>query len=958
LNWPDLDNQKSSMFLNQRRRRTRVAVKAVLRMTKVNGHEDTDVKVKISECWKPGNLQRPKTYTQTIRNEMLARSALLAYKIVGKALAPETRPLFNAKRTRTMELLPGGPQDGATYPSLPNQTKTNPPDIIVDTQKYTVQNADLLKRVSGMCCKDDPPKFEPPLDDQTKDLGEALQQSSKLSVIEKLKALHTAISKQREHTDKVSQCVNTWKDNGGGQWGRKDMYLNPASAHSLWAAQSMALQKRASLALQVSTEDTTAQEVLVRNQAAAALKTTGVVSQMCAEMMEQRAEESKMASESETWSENRKLEMLSLLQKEAGPRLTLPAQTKRHLAKRRSKHRLAVPNSVQPGNAKQDLVKYNRPWTLPANFHRRGKPNPKLGESRDGPFQSAVNGAGGAIYNGAKGVVNDVAVGFGFKKMVRSKLKFPRLKGKQYENPCYSYGPQYCCQNFAKYQCGIKDYPGRPPFGRPDNTGYASWSGLSGDVNLFEVGLPFRITPKNTIEFALESDACNVDERVYKGKTKECTTEEMGAGFSLGTKAFGMISRGGTRGMTKDSSKRKDHPKYFPHTLDGTDVLCNMARSAIMRCSSGGTRGGYIPGRKHAFYDNSHTGKIEGQEYPVHPLDYTSAESLRMLRVEAAQAFITNILPVIGKHKDSIGIEPMVEPLYNPVWRPYYKQRTANENYTPRHLCQCVKPYFIQNDAKGCKPIRVYDGYTLAGQKCNARVVDYAEIPATYKKEYLCCDTWKTFWEGLMRIKYCDPGDGSEPKVTVQMRVRLVPMKGMIPVTFYPPARALMGSCNSYVKMLSLGLKYGGTPFRLELKRASKAQLEDWTAKGADAAIEARIEIFQENEKEVKHKMTNRQTQWLLAKAAREQQWRENWGINEAEYNTWTNDCCWSSLVCMIMGMILQVEFFGGKGTQCLLLDQVPSRERARQAFVRRYGLSREIKQGNWVSVLRAGIRL
>lgn len=367
-------------------------------------------------------------------------------------------------------------------------------------------------------------------------------------------------------------------------------------------------------------------------------------------------------------------------------------------------------------------------------------------------------------------------------------------------------------------------------------------------------------------------------------------------------------------------------------TLDGTDVLCNAARSALMRCSSGGNRGAFIPfGSYMEQWHSDHLNKS--------PLDFSSQEAIRDLKTVSVNTRAENLAPMVGKWHESTHIGPFVEPLYNPMWRPHFTEHVWNDNFKPRHLCVCTKPYYIENNAAGCKPIRVYDGYNLAGQKCNAHVVDYGEVPAKYTKEYLCPNSWTEFYEGLARIKYDDKGDGSEPKVTVQMRVRMVPLKGFVPVTFYPPARALMGTCNSYVRMLSLGLKYGGMVFRQELKRAAEAQLEDWTEKAHDAAVEARVEIFRNNREEVKNKMRNRQIQWQLYRADREDKWAESWSTQDDEYTLWHTNWCYTSLITLALGMLFHDEYYGGRSPYCLLFLK-KKQENAKRAFVMRYGMA------------------
>lgn len=414
---------------------------------------------------------------------------------------------------------------------------------------------------------------------------------------------------------------------------------------------------------------------------------------------------------------------------------------------------------------------------------------------------------------------------------------------------------------------------------------------------------PFRITPDNLIEFAHNKSACDTDIKdlkTYKDPvTRTCTYAQM--------------------------------------SEPGTDPDCLAARDAIMWCSTGGTFQAYIPGVPFEMEELPHNDH--------HPLDYTSQEVLRQLRIETQQTALFNLL---NKFQDSVQVNAMVEPFYNPNPKPYTHQRTDNNNYRPRHICQCVKPFYIPNNARKCVPIRVYNGYTLAGQKCNARVVDWAESPAEYEKEYICCGEFTEFFEGLVKIKYCNKGDGREPYVTVIFKVKLSPMKIIIPVTFHPPVTALMGACNSYVRMLALGLKYSGPAFRLELKRASKEQLLDWTKKQQKAADFVRKFLFRKNEKEVKAKVKNRQIQWLLLRASRDEKWQEGAGASDDEYNTWVNDCCFTSVICLVLSLILQVKFFGGKAPMCLNPLVAANRARTRAAWAKKYGLWKSLYKKSW----------
>jgi len=500
-----------------------------------------------------------------------------------------------------------------------------------------------------------------------------------------------------------------------------------------------------------------------------------------------------------------------------------------------------------------------------------------------------------------------------------------------------------------------------------------------GNAVNYNIPIPFRITEDNHIQFAIDSNtawgrlkarsAAEMDPKDWKnlgGKVHTCSLSDMGQGYNAGKKDF--LLYGGQRGK--------------PGSLDGNDLFCNNARSAIMRCSTGGNRGGYIPiprevkgasilTRKGMKYKGTNLlpnpvnamlatlavgsdGVTYGHRWMakhqyltsklnIHPLDWTSAEAFMGLRADAEMGHVHELLHY--NVQDRSGIGPMVEPFYNPIWHPYFNQRAKNTNYAPRHLCECVKPFYTSKAPapNGCQAIRIYDGYTLAGQKCNARVIDNAEIPATYKDDHICCDKWHNFFQGLMRVKFCSQGPGRDPEVTVQARIRLLPLKGTIDVNFNPPYTALLGSCNSYVRMLSLGLRYGGIAFATELKNAAKAQLVDWTEKAKEAAEEARVTVYRNNEKEVKDKMKNRHMQWMLMKQYREERLMNRWNAIDDEWALWQVDCCKTSLVCVVMGMMMSVEYYGGKDSMCWTqFSWVSQRHEARQRFVNRYGLSRQ----------------
>lgn len=312
-----------------------------------------------------------------------------------------------------------------------------------------------------------------------------------------------------------------------------------------------------------------------------------------------------------------------------------------------------------------------------------------------------------------------------------------------------------------------------------------------------------------------------------------------------------------------------------------------------------------------------------------------------MARLDQEQKFLLWIFPnpFTVNNKDQQGVETPTEPFYNPVWHPMFNQREGNLNYAPAQMCPCVKPYFVTNNAQGCKAIRLYVGNGLAGQMCNARVVGMGELPAEYKQTYICCDKWTELFNGLVRIKYCKADDASDPVVTVSVKVKMQPLKGVISLVFHPPVEAFFGTCNTYVKILSIGLKYGGKAFRVELKRAARAQLEDWSFKLKKAADLARLKMYQKGEQEVKYKMRNRQMQWNLMRADREEEWRGEWSDQDDEYNTWVNACCYTSGICQIVGFILPIKFYGMMSTMCMNIITAPMRGKARELYLKKYGL-------------------
>jgi hypothetical protein len=372
----------------------------------------------------------------------------------------------------------------------------------------------------------------------------------------------------------------------------------------------------------------------------------------------------------------------------------------------------------------------------------------------------------------------------------------------------------------------------------------------------------------------------------------------------------------------------------------GNDKLCAAARNALMRCSTSGDRNGYAAGMPH--WDIR--GLIDSEKAP---LDFPSVEAYKMNRVDLRQKFITSLM----NPQEQQGIEALVEPFYNPVWTPQFTQREPNLNYAPAHMCPCIKPFFAENNDKACKAIRLYDGTGLAGQMCNARVVGWGELPATYKQTYICCDKWTTLFSGLVKLKYCNKGDGSEPTMTVSAKIKMSPMKDFINVVYHPPVDAFLGSCNTYVKVLTLGLKYAGPEFRLELKRAAIGQLEDWSFKMQRAATLARYNLYHHNMKEAAHKIRNREMQWELLRADKEEEWRSHYFDQDEEYKTWVTNCC-KSPICKIIGFLLPIKVYGMLSTLCLHMITTPMRVAARQKYTKKYGMFKEPPPYNIMTLL------
>merc|ERR1711871_605365 len=239
----------------------------------------------------------------------------------------------------------------------------------------------------------------------------------------------------------------------------------------------------------------------------------------------------------------------------------------------------------------------------------------------------------------------------------------------EYETPCIAPGPNYCCKNFVRFQCGIhapqgtggfggKVGPGTrwpgwskiigvPPRPGPDKTKKVyrgSFAKVTAQSPYRSVPIPFRMNENNQIEFAVGTNsagakACEYDPKDWKetgGKTKVCSTMEMGAGFNL-------------QGNMNNMGKKL--------TMDGTDILCNMARSALMRCSTGGNRGAQAPWIAKSQHHND--------KLNWHPLDYASIDAQRMLNLEGKLNEALNVMPGFGMQ--DAGVVPVPDQTYNPI---------------------------------------------------------------------------------------------------------------------------------------------------------------------------------------------------------------------------------------------------------------------------------------------------
>jgi len=959
--WPDRKDKTSRIYYAARRRRTMHAVRANLKMFKVSGNVPMKIRVRVADCWKAGETKsKPVTWTHEMRNEALARSAAMGFKMVGKRFKQQIAGLYAKAKNRTLEMLPGKPQAGQKSAEIPGQVKQNETDgIVIDTKKYAVENARVLEKLHDMCCKDSPPGWDSEgLSLQHEELGAS--------------QLATVLTRQRYAAETVSKCINGHRDPGGGQWGRTKVFpTNPRLDTQHFEQQTTLLLQVSAKGLQSNTDKV---HQAVRDQAISTAKMSVVLAHDCARM---RASRMRTRRNQEQDEDAASATANVFLQEPPIRGKTI----QRRLQKRRSKHRLSrLSINEEHDEHQNDEDSYERPWTVSGKrFARRVSPS-----SGDLGDESAAGdgdgGDGGGDDGGDKKTkekpdkdgqpagqesnVEKMRPSDPKKEALRAKLKgklsFDRLTRPQIEGMvegCDVRGPPYCCKNFVRFQCGVS--VNVPLNGPPKMSRWAiptmAAAGLdTSDVDTsFSFGklaasamsevmgtpeqeaqagaipLPFRVTDDNLIEFALNVSACNMDKRTLmaypNAATHLCSANDMGSATGETLGPFGGQFSGVPFANLKSSSA-------------GNDRLCNNARAALMRCSTGGNMWGHIPGAK--FWDARGPGSSD-----KNPLDYTSMEAAKMLRIEEEQTFFLHLIGPLMNVRDSIGIEPSLEPTYFPNWNPQYFQREENLNYAPAHLCKCVKPFYVPNNAQGCKAIRLYNGRGLAGQMCNSRVVDYGEIQATSQKVYICCDKWISLFQGLVKMKYCNKGDGSEPVMTVSITIRMAPMSGLIPFLFHPPVESFYGSCVTYVKVLALGLKYGGPVFALELKRAAREQIVVWSNMQKHAADQARRTIYGKNENEVKEKVKNREMQWQLMKADREEGWREEYQHQDEEYKTWAANCCTTSGICRIIGMLLPVKFYGMMSTMCIHALTGKFRQGARTAYLKKYGLYKQPAQ-------------
>jgi len=214
----------------------------------------------------------------------------------------------------------------------------------------------------------------------------------------------------------------------------------------------------------------------------------------------------------------------------------------------------------------------------------------------------------------------------------------------------------------------------------------------------------------------------------------------------------------------------------------------------------------------------------------------------------------------------------------------------VNPNFNPVSMCHCVEPFFNpKKPLPTCRFFKSWAGHTYSSQICNTHRMDYVEeenqTPPVLSE--ICCQ-WYKIKATDVHIKYCNG------EVSFRLKIHLPGNPKPVWREFTPPNKALMGSCNNYVRILALGFKYGGNAFKRELRFQAKRMKYVMRNKKYNLYKASHDYVRNMNTREVNQKVTTLDDEWRHRLVARDAQWES---VGTYRYKAWQK---YSKLLCYL----------------------------------------------------------
>jgi len=228
-------------------------------------------------------------------------------------------------------------------------------------------------------------------------------------------------------------------------------------------------------------------------------------------------------------------------------------------------------------------------------------------------------------------------------------------------------------------------------------------------------------------------------------------------------------------------------------------------------------------------------------------------------------------------------------------------QSSSAHNFAPRSLCKCVKPFFAAAK-KECRKFQAWKDNTETGRQCGSLRykewfkpvsgfkighMDYYEKPSdTVPQSYEVCCKWVPLTKRDVHIKYCS-GE-------TQFRLKIHLPGNTKPVwrEFSPPNKALMGSCNNYVRILALAFRYGGNDFKRELRHQAKLMAYQLKMKKWALYKKSKAFVTSANTNEVRAKVGKLDSHWEKAMSAHTNAWSQGLKYRSAAWRKWSMIFC------------------------------------------------------------------